>query len=58
MVQEFDVGAVIKLTMKEIFNIKLLHMIIYTNSKSLYNYLVNLGNTQEKWFMVNIICPQ
>lgn len=45
MVQGFDVGAVIKLTTKKIINIKLLPMIVYINSKSLYEYLVKLGST-------------
>lgn len=45
MVQVFDIGAVIKLTTEKVFNIKLLSMIVYTNSKLLYNYLVKLGST-------------
>lgn len=34
----------------------LLPMIIYINSKSLYNCLLKLGSTQEKRLMVDVIC--
>ena len=56
MIKEFDVRAVIKSTTKEIFDIKLLPMIVCTDSKLLYNYLVKLGSTQENRLMVDIIC--
>jgi len=29
---------------------------LYTNSKSLYNYLVQLGTTQEKRLIINVMC--
>lgn len=58
MIQKFDVGAVIKSTTKKILNIKLLLMIIYTNSLLLYNYLVKLGSTQEKWVIIDLMCLQ
>ena len=32
-----------------------LPLILYINSKSLYNYLVKLGTTQEKRLIVNLI---
>lgn len=47
MVQEFGLGIVIQLTIKEVLDIKLLLMIICTNSKLLYNCLMKLGSTQE-----------
>ena len=31
-------------------------LILYTNSKSLFNYLVRLSTTQEKRLIINIIC--
>ena len=31
-------------------------MVLYTDSKSLYNCLVKLGMTQEKRLIVNLIC--
>lgn len=40
MAKGFEIGAIIKLTTKEILNIKLLPMIIYINSKLLYNCMV------------------
>ena len=33
-----------------------LPLVLYTNSKSLYNYLVKLGITQKKRLMVNLMC--
>lgn len=56
MVHGFDNGAVIKLITEEILDIKLLLMIVYTNSKLLYDCLVKLGSTQEKQLMVDLIC--
>lgn len=44
MVYGFDVRAVFKLTTKEILDIKLLLMIVYTNSKLLYDCLVKLSS--------------
>lgn len=38
IVQRFDIGADIKSITEEIFDIKLLPMIICTNSKLLYNH--------------------
>jgi hypothetical protein len=31
-------------------------LVLYTNLKSLYNYLVKLGMTQEKRLIVDLIC--
>lgn len=58
MVKRFDIRVIIKLTTKEIFNIKLLSIIIYINSKLLHNYVVKLVNTQEKQLIINIMCLQ
>lgn len=58
MIQKFDVGAVIKSTTEKILNIKLLLMIIYTNSQLLYNCLVKLGSTQEKRVIVELMYLQ
>lgn len=58
MVQGFDIGAVIKLTTEKILDIKLLLMIVCTNSKLLYDCLIKLGNTQEKRLIVDLICLQ
>ena len=56
MVHGFDAGAVIKSTTEEILDIRLLPMIVCTDSKSLYDCLVKLGSTQEKRLMVDLMC--
>lgn len=56
MIYGFDVGAKIKSTTEEIFDIRLLPMIVCTDSKSLYDCLVKLGSTQEKRLMVDLMC--
>jgi hypothetical protein len=53
----FNIGAVIKLTVNKILNINLL-FVICTDLKSLYNCLIQLGTTQEKCLIINIICLQ
>ena len=40
-----DVGAIFKLTIEKIIDIKVLSLIVCTNSKLLYDYLVWLGTT-------------
>ena len=54
----FDTGAVIKITIKKILQLKRLLITLYTDSKSLYNYLVKLKTTQKKQFIVDLICLQ
>lgn len=55
MVHGFDGGAIIKLTIEEILNIRFLPMIICTNSKLLYNCLMKLDGTREKQLIINLI---
>lgn len=55
MIHGFDVRAVLKLTMKCVLK-QSVSMILYIDSKSLYNYLVKLSTIQEKYLIVNIIC--
>jgi hypothetical protein len=31
-------------------------LVVYTDSKSLYEYLVKLGTTREKRLIINVIC--
>ncbi len=50
----FDYAAVLKSTIKKIVQNDLL-LVIYTDSKSLYEYLVKLGTTYEKRLIVNLI---
>lgn len=44
MVYRFYIRTIIKLITKEILNMRLLLMIVYTNSKLLYDCLVKLSN--------------
>lgn len=54
MVQEFDLGVVIKVMLGRILE-SIVPLIWYTNSKSFYNYLLKLSTTQNKQLMVDII---
>ena len=55
MAHRFNIGAVIKLTIDLVFNITI-SFIIYTDLKSLYNYLIRLSTTQEKRLIVDFMC--
>ena len=55
MAYEFNIGAVIKLTINLVLNITI-SLIICTDLKSLYNCLVRLNTTQEKRLMVDLMC--
>jgi hypothetical protein len=57
MVYGFDIGALIKATIKKILRIDLL-MVIYTDLRLLYDCLVKLGTTQEKRLMIDVMCLQ
>ena len=54
IVYGFDIGISIKATIKKILGITLL-IVIYTDSRSLYDYLVKLGTTQEKRLIIDIM---
>jgi len=51
----FNIGAVIKLTIKQLLQIEL-PLVLYTNLKLLYKYLIKLGTTQEKRLIIDVIC--
>jgi len=55
MAHSFNIGAVIKSTLDKVLQVNL-PLVLYTNLKSLYNYFVRLGTTQEKRLIINIIC--
>ena len=55
MAHSFNIGVVIKTTVKLQLNISLL-LILCTNSKLIYKYLIKLGIMQEKRFIIDIIC--
>ena len=51
----FNITAAIKLTINKILFI-ITPLILYTDLKLLFNYLVRLSTIQEKCLMINIIC--
>ena len=55
IVYGFDISAFIKFTINKVLKIEL-PLILCTNSKSLYDYLIKLGTTQEKRLIIDIIC--
>ena len=54
MAHKFDIGAAIKLIIDLVLNITI-SLIIYTDLKSLYNYLVRLSTTQEKRLIIDFM---
>ena len=54
IVYKFDIAYLVKTTLNLILY-KDIPLVIYTNSKSLYNCLVKLGITQEKRLMIDVI---
>ena len=57
MVYGFNIGALIKATIKKILRIDLL-IVICTDLRLLYNCLVKLGTTQEKRLIIDVMCIQ
>ena len=55
MAHGFNISASLKTTIDKALNINL-PLVLYTDSKSLYDCLIKLGTTQEKRLMINIIC--
>jgi hypothetical protein len=55
MAHGFDIGAAIKSTLDKVLQINL-PLVLCTNLKSLYNCLVQLGTTQEKRLMIDVMC--
>jgi hypothetical protein len=51
----FDINASIKSTIDKVLGIEL-PLVLCTDSKSLYDYLVKLGTTQEKRLIIDIMC--
>ena len=54
MAHGFNITAVIKSTIDKMLSI-IIPLILYTDLKSLFNYLVRLNTTQEKCLIINII---
>jgi hypothetical protein len=55
MAHGFDMGASVKSTIDKMLGIEV-PLVVYTDSKSLYECLVKLGTTQEKRLMVDVMC--
>ena len=51
----FDIGIAIKSIIDKILQVDIL-LVLCTDSKSLYDYLVRLSTTQEKRLIINIMC--
>ena len=56
MINGFDIEAAMKKTIENITKIDNLPLLLYRDSKSLYECLIKLGTTHEKRLMVDIIC--
>jgi hypothetical protein len=56
MAHSFDLEGLIKSTFKKALVLSNLLLVLYINSKSLYNCLVKLGTMQEKCLMIDVIC--
>jgi hypothetical protein len=50
----FDIGSLVKTTINRILEIEVL-LVVYIDSKSLYEYLVKLRTIREKRLIINII---
>jgi hypothetical protein len=51
----FDIGGLVKTIINRILEIEV-PLVVYIDSKSLYEYLVKLGTTREKRLIIDIIC--
>ena len=54
MAHSFDIAAIVKATLGNLLQVET-SLIFCTDSKSLYNYLVKLGTTQEKRLMIDVM---
>jgi hypothetical protein len=51
----FNIGAVIKSTIKQLLQIKL-PLVLYTDLKLLYECLIKLGTIREKRLIIDVMC--
>jgi hypothetical protein len=54
MAYNFNIGTLVKSIINRVLEIELL-LVVYTDLKSLYKYLIKLGTTREKYLIINII---
>jgi hypothetical protein len=55
MAHGFNMGAAVKSTVDRALEMDL-PLVVCTDSKSLYEYLVKLGTTQEKRLIIDVMC--
>jgi hypothetical protein len=48
-------GGLVKSTINKALEIEV-PLVVYIDSKSLYEYLIKLGTTREKRLIINVIC--
>jgi hypothetical protein len=54
MAYGFNIGALVKSIINRVLEIELL-LVVYTDSKLLYEYFIKLETTREKYLIINII---
>jgi hypothetical protein len=54
MAYSFNIGTLVKSIINRVLEIELL-LVVYTDSKLLYECLIKLGTTREKYLIINII---
>jgi hypothetical protein len=55
MAYNFNIGTLVKSIINKVLEINLL-LVIYTDLKLLYECLIKLGTTREKYLIINIMC--
>jgi hypothetical protein len=55
MAYSFNIGTLVKSIINRVLEMELL-LVVYTDSKSLYECLIKLGTTREKRLIINVIC--
>jgi hypothetical protein len=55
MAHGFNMSALVKSIINRVLEIELL-LVVYMNSKSLYECLIKLGTTREKRLIIDVIC--
>ena len=51
----FNIGGLVKSIINKALEIEV-PLVVYIDSKSLYEYLVKLGTTREKRLIINVMC--
>jgi hypothetical protein len=51
----FNISSLVKSIIDKALEIEV-PLVVYTDSKSLYKYLVKLGTTREKRLIIDVIC--